>query len=139
MTPNLTTNSNGQTRIRINTEFRRTDSTNLHPEPVRSSVAQPKLPPRQRAVVELVCRGLTDKEIAIDLGLSEETIGWYLKQVFPKFGVHTRTALILRCLHENNAATPNAPHERGDGKHSETLYREGKLLHLISTPQKDGT
>ena len=109
MTPHLATNRNGQTDMRSNTESRRVGSPKLHPVAARSSVSQPELPPRQQAVVELVCRGLTDKEIATELELSEETIGWYLKRIFPKFGVHSRTALMVRCLQQDNAAVPNAP------------------------------
>jgi DNA-binding NarL/FixJ family response regulator len=105
MSPHVETNHNGQTSLRVNTGSRRVDSPKLHPVAARSSVSQPELPPRQQAVVELVCQGLTDKEIATELGLSEETVGWYLKRIFPKYGVHSRTALMVRCANGQHSST----------------------------------
>lgn len=58
------------------------------------------LPPRQAAVAELVMAGLCDCEIAAALGLSEETVGSYLKIIFRRYDVHTRTALAILLMRE---------------------------------------
>lgn len=50
---------------------------------------------RERAVATLVQRGLRNKEIADELGLTEGTVKVHLHKVFEKLGVRSRTDLIL--------------------------------------------
>ncbi|AQR72835.1 response regulator transcription factor [Sphingomonas sp. LM7] len=50
---------------------------------------------RERAVASLVQRGLRNKEIADELGLTEGTVKVHLHKVFEKLGVRSRTDLIL--------------------------------------------
>ncbi|MEN3748258.1 response regulator transcription factor [Sphingomonas sp. HF-S3] len=50
---------------------------------------------RERAVAALVQRGLRNKEIADELGLTEGTVKVHLHKVFDKLGVRSRTDLIL--------------------------------------------
>lgn len=55
---------------------------------------------RERDVARLVADGLTNREIAKDLGLSEHTVRNYLLRVFDKLGVSTRVELVLYCLQD---------------------------------------
>lgn len=50
---------------------------------------------RERAVASLVQRGLRNKEIAEELGLTEGTVKVHLHKVFDKLSVRSRTELIL--------------------------------------------
>lgn len=50
---------------------------------------------RERAVASLVQRGLRNKEIAEELGLTEGTVKVHLHKVFEKLSVRSRTELIL--------------------------------------------
>lgn len=50
---------------------------------------------RERAVAKLAQRGLRNKEIADDLGLTEGTVKVHLHKVFEKLGIRGRTELIL--------------------------------------------
>ncbi|MGH8605407.1 MAG: helix-turn-helix transcriptional regulator [Gammaproteobacteria bacterium] len=59
-----------------------------------------KLSRRETEVVEAVEVGMTDKQIAIKLGVSPETVRGYLKAVRSKLGVSTRTA-ILHKIHQS--------------------------------------
>lgn len=54
-----------------------------------------KLSTRERAVVDLVLRGLRNKDIAAQLGVSEGTVKVHLHNVFDKLGVSSRTELVL--------------------------------------------
>jgi DNA-binding CsgD family transcriptional regulator/tetratricopeptide (TPR) repeat protein len=57
------------------------------------------LPPAQREVVALVCRGKTNREIAQARNVGEQTIKNMLtKHVFRAFGVSSRAALVSACL-----------------------------------------
>nr|CAA9254714.1 hypothetical protein AVDCRST_MAG63-2100 [uncultured Armatimonadetes bacterium] len=58
-----------------------------------------RLTPREEAVLRLVADGLTDRQIAAELVISEKTVGRHLENVFAKLGVTSRaaaTAVALR-------------------------------------------
>lgn len=46
---------------------------------------------RQQEIMDLVARGLTNKEIARQLGLTDGTVKQHLAAIFPKLGVRNRT------------------------------------------------
>jgi DNA-binding NarL/FixJ family response regulator len=52
------------------------------------------LTPRQREVCDLVSAAWANKEIAVALGLSEQTVKNYLRGAFEKLGVTTRLELM---------------------------------------------
>ena len=60
------------------------------------------LSPRERQVAELVLRGQSTKEIASSLELSTHTVTDYLKSLFEKVGVHSRTELAARFFFEHH-------------------------------------
>jgi DNA-binding NarL/FixJ family response regulator len=51
--------------------------------------------PRQREVLDLLCKGKMNKEIASILGTSDHTVRTHLKMVFRAMDVHTRTEAVL--------------------------------------------
>lgn len=53
------------------------------------------LTPREEQVVALVTDGLSNREIARDLALSEHTIKKYLFRIFDKLGISSRVELVL--------------------------------------------
>ena len=55
---------------------------------------QPTLTPREVQVMELVSEGKRNKEIAVRLGISEETDQVHLKNIFAKLKVGERTAAV---------------------------------------------
>ena len=50
------------------------------------------LSPREREVLELVARGMTNRDIAGELFLSEKTVARHLSNIFTKLGVSSRSA-----------------------------------------------
>jgi len=54
------------------------------------------LSPREREAVGLLVGGLTSKEIAVQMGISPNTVKSFLRLVMTKAGVSTRTGLIGR-------------------------------------------
>ncbi len=74
------------------------------------------LTPTERQVVELVCRGLTNPQIAAELFIEHSTVRWHLKNVFRKLGVRTRTELATKQLEnfanhgERDRTSGNPPH-----------------------------
>jgi two-component system nitrate/nitrite response regulator NarL len=56
----------------------------------------PSLSPRERELISLVRKGLRNREIAEQLGVTEGTIKVYLHSVFEKLGVSSRTELAIR-------------------------------------------
>jgi DNA-binding NarL/FixJ family response regulator len=63
------------------------------------------LTPREMQIVELVRRGRSNKEIAHELGVVEDTVKKHLQSVFGKLGVHRRALVALRPQHRNSSVT----------------------------------
>jgi DNA-binding CsgD family transcriptional regulator len=72
------------------------------------------LTPREQKVVSLVGQGLTNRQIAAELNLSQHTIKNYLLRMFEKLEVSTRVELVFAALGHPDAArsyliTPEEP------------------------------
>jgi DNA-binding NarL/FixJ family response regulator len=62
---------------------------------VLNSRGQQLLTPREEQVVALVAEGLSNRETARELNLSEHTIKKYLFRIFDKLGISSRVELVL--------------------------------------------
>src|SRR4051794_24780913 len=63
---------------------------------------------REREVYELVCTGLSNREIARQLFITEGTVKVHVHHVYDKLGVRSRTALAMQAARERaNYAAPN--------------------------------
>jgi two-component system NarL family response regulator len=56
--------------------------------------AQPALTPREIEVIELISRGMRNKVIATQLGITETTVAVHIKNIFAKLKVNERTAAV---------------------------------------------
>lgn len=61
---------------------------------------------REEQVVALVADGLSNREVAVELGLSEHTVKKYMLRIFDKIGISTRVELVLYAIShgENRSA-----------------------------------
>lgn len=68
-----------------------------HPVAPRSRVAPSMaLTPKEREVLELLARNLTNKEIGLAMQVSDQAIKWHLKNLFAKLNAGTRKQLVQR-------------------------------------------
>jgi DNA-binding NarL/FixJ family response regulator len=63
---------------------------------------------RELQVMELVERGLKNKDIGIELGIQTGTVKIHLKHIFEKTGIHGRYGLALSGLKEKGLIAPTA-------------------------------
>lgn len=61
------------------------------------------LTPREQQVVALVAEGLSNRQVAMELNLSEHTIKKYLFRIFEKLGISTRVELVLYAVNHGDA------------------------------------
>lgn len=66
---------------------------------VLSSGGDMLLTSREEQVVALVADGLSNREVAGELGLSEHTVKKYLFKIFEKLGISSRVELVLYAMH----------------------------------------
>jgi DNA-binding NarL/FixJ family response regulator len=59
---------------------------------------------RERQVMEGLSKGQAYKGIAMDLGVSLDTVRTYLRRIYGKLGVHSRTDAVVRFLSQTNRA-----------------------------------
>ncbi len=64
-----------------------------------SPKTQPRLSPKEMAIITCITQGKRNKEIAYQLGTTEQVIKNYLRKVYDKLGVSDRLELALYCLH----------------------------------------
>jgi DNA-binding CsgD family transcriptional regulator len=76
-------------------------SASANPDPPKSLPGSPTVDARhpctdrEREIVELLRRGLTNKQIAQQLGIMEETVKKHLQHIYDKFGVRRRALVML--------------------------------------------
>ncbi len=54
----------------------------------------PRLSPREREVLRLIAAGMSNKEIAADLGVTERTVKFHVTAIFNKLGAENRAAAV---------------------------------------------
>ena len=59
--------------------------------------------PTEQRVLDCVCRGMSNKEIARELGMAEGTIKVHCKAIFRRLGVRSRCYAIVKVLTANEA------------------------------------
>ena len=72
--------------------------------PKLASTVESRVTAREAAVVRLAIEGLSNREIATKLNLTEHTVKNYLFRVFDKLGVSNRVELVLSCLNQEENA-----------------------------------
>src|ERR1700726_2069116 len=60
---------------------------------------QPKLSKKELAIIGCITRGMRNKEIAYQIGTTEQVIKNYLRKVYDKLGMADRLERALYCLH----------------------------------------
>ena len=79
------------------------DRANSQPASACDAAPEPQAPadplnsvltPRESDVLRCICRGLSNKEIASDLNISENTVKVHIQQLFMKAGVRSRAQLV---------------------------------------------
>lgn len=61
--------------------------------------SQPRLSPKELAIIGCITQGKRNKEIAFQMGTTEQVIKNYLRKIYDKLGVSDRLELALYCLH----------------------------------------
>lgn len=59
-----------------------------------NNIGKIKVTDKEKEIIELVCDGLSNKEIAIKLFVSEQTIKAHLHRIFQKFNIKSRSRLV---------------------------------------------
>jgi two-component system, NarL family, nitrate/nitrite response regulator NarL len=70
-----------------------------HATSLTSPHNRPHLTPKELAIITCITQGKRNKEIAYELGTTEQVIKNYLRKVYDKLGVSDRLELALYCLH----------------------------------------
>jgi DNA-binding NarL/FixJ family response regulator len=66
--------------------------------PQSSRATEPQLSRRQVEIATMIADGLTNREIASTLQISQWTVATHIRHIFAKLGVSTRAAMVARVL-----------------------------------------
>lgn len=64
----------------------------------RNPTGEPPLTAREEDVIQLLAKGLRNKQIAAALNISEDTVQSHVKSIFVKLGVHDRTEALVAAV-----------------------------------------
>ena len=67
-------------------------------QPIREAAEQPGLSPRETEILENLCEGLANKEIAARLNIAPDTVRVHLRNIYDKLHVRSRTEAALKYL-----------------------------------------
>src|SRR5262249_39490953 len=93
---------------------------------------------RELEVVRSLAEGLTNREIAERLGLSQHTIKNYLFRVFDKLGVSNRLELLFMTLSQSGIRSTDDAPRRVKGKRSRDRRLEASFLSASYLDSKEG-
>ncbi len=71
--------------------------------PTTDTLFTEPLTARERQIAEAIARGLRNKQIADELGLSAETVKRHLASIYGKLALHGRVALAIHVLRSRAA------------------------------------
>ena len=80
--------------------------------PVRPDARPGGLTPREREIVSLVVTGASNKDIAWQLGLNEQTVKNHLRKIFDKLQVVNRVELALTAVERHLVVLSDVPADR---------------------------
>jgi two-component system, NarL family, nitrate/nitrite response regulator NarL len=78
-----------------------------HADTLMNPRVQPRLSAKEHAIIHCITQGKRNKEIATQIGTTEQVIKNYLRKIYDKLGVSDRLELALYCLHHQ--LTPDSP------------------------------
>ena len=93
-----------------------------YPYEVGEGRAGPQLSRRERQVVELVAEGLTNREIALRLVVSERTAEYHVEQIRNKLGIHSRREVASWFQESEKAARSAGMDTSKPTQHPPTMY-----------------
>lgn len=92
----------------ISTDPISTDQSTL--EPLSLVEHHPLLSPRERAIAKLIAQGFPNKIIGDKLGISPWTVATYIRRIFAKIGVTSRSAMIAALVRGSRSTQNPPPH-----------------------------
>lgn len=78
-------------------------------EQLKSSDSKSRLTEKERLIISGVTQGLRNKDIANEIGTTEQVVKNYLRKIYDKLGISDRLELALYCVHNRileSAPTP---------------------------------
>src|SRR5579885_2886953 len=108
-----------------------------------------QLPAREAEILGLAAKGLTDKQISAELGISRDTVGTYWRRILIRFNASSRTEVVARATENELSGRANAAerenlrlmqeiHERSEqqakvlAQHNLIVAIQEALLNLVS-------
>ena len=70
-----------------------------------SPKSQPRLSPKEMSIITCITQGKRNKEIAYQLGTTEQVIKNYLRKIYDKLGVYNRVELVLFAVNHGLCGT----------------------------------
>ncbi len=68
-----------------------------------------ELPPRLREVIQFAADGLTDKEIAVRMGVSKATVDFHWRRLRSMYDQGTRTGIVVHVLRRQERSEYRLP------------------------------
>lgn len=84
-----------------------------------------RLSEKEMLIISSVAQGMRNKEIAVQVGTTEQVIKNYLRKIYDKLGVSDRLELALYCIHHRLLERPEQPASLAQGQ---SAYADGEKV-----------
>jgi DNA-binding CsgD family transcriptional regulator len=84
----------------------RADAIGATVEPVAEQADLPRLSRRQRQTLQRLMQGDSEKEAAIALGITTNTLHCYVKEIYRMLQVNSRGELLAKCYRDTTEGPP---------------------------------
>ena len=88
---------------------------------------------REKAVIELLLEGKSNKQIALSLGITNRTVEFHMGNIFAKLGVSSRSEAILAITSYNNHSSNGLG---ADGLRESTVVSTPKVVNNTKKPPR---
>jgi DNA-binding NarL/FixJ family response regulator len=86
-----------------------TEDTSPQPLPEPRAAASPEsITPREEEIAALVARGLTNRQIASELSISEHTVATHVSKIMRKLGLSSRSQLAAWVADQQGPPSPDS-------------------------------
>ena len=93
--------------LNVNISLSQNDTSRKTDDNLPAQVRDDRISRRELEIVQLLCKGFSNKQIARQLFISETTVKTHISNILAKLNLHDRMQIVVYYYHKNNGQNPS--------------------------------